>query len=94
MSFIRYSVLSTSKRTIAVFPICQTILANIPEKIADRTKFLGIIREIAAAIKDVLDAVNLVSSNNESILKSHKGVSLCVYICVYVYMCVVCVWCV
>eukprot|EP00053_Salpingoeca_punica_P020748 m.212295 g.212295 ORF g.212295 m.212295 type:complete len:212 (+) comp19990_c0_seq1:249-884(+) len=51
----------------------KNILASIPDKITDRTKFLGIIRDIAAAIKDTLDAVNLVSTNNESILKSHKA---------------------
>ena len=52
----------------------QQILASIPEKITDRTKFLSIIREIAAAIKDVLDAVNTVCTNNEELLVSHKQV--------------------
>eukprot|EP00052_Salpingoeca_macrocollata_P016059 m.128724 g.128724 ORF g.128724 m.128724 type:complete len:270 (+) comp19906_c0_seq2:472-1281(+) len=50
----------------------KAILASIPDQIADRTKFLGIIRDIAAAIKDVLDSVNSVAANNEALLMSHK----------------------
>ncbi|CAI8005279.1 Programmed cell death protein 10 [Geodia barretti] len=41
-------------------------LSHIPDQIQDRSQFLKIIRDIASAIKDVLDAVNEVS-------KKHQG---------------------
>ena len=38
--------------------ILRTTLSRIPEQIQDRSRFLQTIKDIAAAIKDVLDAVN------------------------------------
>lgn len=53
------------------------MLSNIPDQISDRTKFLGIIRDIAASIKEMLDAANLCCTNNEALLASQKAVSFC-----------------
>ena len=64
--------------------ISQVILANIPDQIGDRTKFLGIIRDIAACIKEMLDAVNHCCTVNENLLVSQKGVSLSVGVYLYV----------
>eukprot|EP00051_Salpingoeca_urceolata_P027296 m.480861 g.480861 ORF g.480861 m.480861 type:complete len:208 (-) comp21974_c0_seq1:176-799(-) len=50
----------------------KSILSTIPEQISDRTKFLGIIRDIAAAIKDLLDSVNTVADKNSDLIASQK----------------------
>ena len=52
-------------------------LSHIPEEIKDRSKFLLIIRHIASAIKDVLDAVNEVSQghkNDPRMSREHRKV--------------------
>ena len=52
-------------------------LTHIPEEIKDRSKFLLIIRHIASAIKDVLDAVNEVSQghrNDPRMTREHRKV--------------------
>ena len=60
-----------------MFPALKQKLSHIPEEIKDRSKFLLIIRHIASAIKDVLDAVNEVSQNHRSdprMTREHKKV--------------------
>lgn len=54
--------------------LLQDILASIPDVVSNRTNFLGIIRQIAEAIKETLDAVNLVASNNEAEIASEAEV--------------------
>lgn len=49
----------------------KATLSSIPELIADRSKFLTLIRTIAATIKDLLEAVTLVFSSNADILGSN-----------------------
>lgn len=49
------------------------ILSGIPDQIEDRTKFLGIIRDIASAIKNLLDAINAVATENAALVKSQKN---------------------
>ena len=50
----------------------KLILSSIPAQITDRTKFLGIIREIASSIKDLLDAVVECSLKNDALLSKEK----------------------
>ena len=47
-----------NKKSIAL----KQILARIPDEIGDRKKFLETIKEIASAIKKLLDSVNEVSA--------------------------------
>lgn len=49
----------------------KTILATVPEQIADRTKFLAIIRTIAGNIKDLLESASAVFTNNKGIMGGH-----------------------
>eukprot|EP00041_Stephanoeca_diplocostata_P007818 m.112851 g.112851 ORF g.112851 m.112851 type:complete len:208 (+) comp17045_c0_seq1:187-810(+) len=44
------------------------VLAKVPEAIADRPKFLTLIREIATAIKATLEGVSAVFQNNSKLL--------------------------
>lgn len=57
----------------------QRILSTIPDEVQNRTRFLGIIRKIAEAIKDMLDAVNSVATNNAELIASKAEVSLKYY---------------
>lgn len=66
--------LKVNSSVVSMVTLNQVILANIPDQITDRTKFLGIIRDIAASIKEMLDAVNLCCTNNEALLSSQKAV--------------------
>ncbi|KXJ20405.1 programmed cell death protein 10 [Exaiptasia diaphana] len=47
----------------------KRILSKIPSEIGDRSKFLQTIKDIASAIKDLLDAVNEVLKNCQSVGK-------------------------
>eukprot|EP00039_Didymoeca_costata_P025239 m.12687 g.12687 ORF g.12687 m.12687 type:complete len:208 (-) comp4711_c0_seq2:164-787(-) len=49
----------------------KKILSVIPEQIGDRTKFLGLIREIAGKIKEVLEAISSVFTNNAKLLQKN-----------------------
>eukprot|EP00730_Choanoeca_flexa_P014452 TRINITY_DN6327_c0_g1_i3.p1 TRINITY_DN6327_c0_g1~~TRINITY_DN6327_c0_g1_i3.p1 ORF type:complete len:211 (+),score=58.27 TRINITY_DN6327_c0_g1_i3:136-768(+) len=49
----------------------KQILSTIPDEVQNRTSFLGIIRQIAERIKEVLDAVNAVANNNTELLGDH-----------------------
>ena len=51
----------------------QKILSTIPDNIGDRPKFLGMIRDIASAIKDLLDAFNEATTKNAAILDKRKS---------------------
>ncbi|EGD75681.1 hypothetical protein PTSG_07801 [Salpingoeca rosetta] len=46
----------------------KRILSTIPDEVQNRTRFLGIIRKIAESIKDMLDAVNAVATNNADLI--------------------------
>eukprot|EP00055_Hartaetosiga_balthica_P007724 m.27031 g.27031 ORF g.27031 m.27031 type:complete len:211 (-) comp5906_c0_seq1:857-1489(-) len=48
----------------------KEILSSIPDEVANRTKFLGIIRQIAEAIKAMLDAVNGLAAKNADLIAS------------------------
>jgi hypothetical protein len=48
----------------------KVILSTIPVEIADRTKFLNIIRDMAALIKELLEAIAAAFTSNESLLAS------------------------
>jgi programmed cell death protein 10 len=52
-------------------------LSHIPDQIQNRSQFLNIIRDIASAIKDVLDAVNEVSKKHhgDPRMREYKKVS-------------------
>ncbi|KAK3749951.1 hypothetical protein QZH41_013861 [Actinostola sp. cb2023] len=47
----------------------KSILSKIPSEIGDRSKFLQTIKDIASAIKDLLDAVNEVLKNCQNVGK-------------------------
>ncbi|EDQ87674.1 uncharacterized protein MONBRDRAFT_33234 [Monosiga brevicollis MX1] len=49
----------------------KEILSTIPDEVQNRTRFLGIIRKIAESIKEVLDAVNAVATNNADVMGDH-----------------------
>eukprot|EP00049_Salpingoeca_infusionum_P017987 m.355285 g.355285 ORF g.355285 m.355285 type:complete len:211 (-) comp17211_c0_seq1:272-904(-) len=51
----------------------KLILSRIPDEVANRTTFLGIIRQIADAIKEMLDAINAVASNNADLIADHAS---------------------
>ena len=51
----------------------QKILSTIPDSIGDRPKFLGMIRDIASAIKDLLDAFNEATAKNGALLDKRKS---------------------
>jgi len=51
----------------------KSILARIPDEINDRTKFLGLIREIASCIKLTLNAVTTMFSENSSLISSEAA---------------------
>ena len=48
----------------------KQILSTIPDEVQNRTRFLGIIRRIAESIKEMLDAVNSVATNNADLIAS------------------------
>ena len=48
----------------------QAILSTVPDVIGDRPKFLAMIRDIATAIKDLLDSFNDAVANNGLFLRS------------------------
>jgi len=48
----------------------KAILGRIPEEINDRTKFLALIREIAAKIKITLESISAVFKNDSSAIES------------------------
>eukprot|EP00043_Microstomoeca_roanoka_P026923 m.12955 g.12955 ORF g.12955 m.12955 type:complete len:209 (-) comp7114_c0_seq1:341-967(-) len=48
----------------------KQILSTIPDEVQNRTRFLGIIRKIAESIKEMLDAVNAVATNNADVIAS------------------------
>ena len=52
----------------------QQILSTIPDEVQNRTRFLGIIRRIAESIKEMLDAVNSVATNNADLIASKAEV--------------------
>jgi len=60
------------KNLIASAQALKGILSGIPDQIEDRTQFLSIIRNIASAIKNVLDSINAVSTENAALVKSQK----------------------
>lgn len=49
----------------------KKILSTIPELISDRTKFLGLIREIAGKIKQVLEAMTTVFQQDKALLQKN-----------------------
>lgn len=53
----------------------KSVLAKVPEAIADRPKFLTLIREIATAIKATLEGVSAVFQNNAKLLGGKASVS-------------------
>lgn len=61
------------KNLIASAQALKGILSGIPDQIEDRTQFLSIIRNIASAIKNVLDSINAVSTENAALVKSQKN---------------------
>ncbi|XP_001626938.2 programmed cell death protein 10 [Nematostella vectensis] len=50
----------------------KTILSKIPSEINDRSKFLQTIKDIASAIKELLDAVNEVFKNCQTVGKMQQ----------------------
>ena len=67
--------LSTSLDLSLSRSLCvQQILSTIPDEVQNRTRFLGIIRRIAESIKEMLDAVNSVATNNADLIASKAEV--------------------